>query len=124
MSFNDDTFAHDMLALAGGDNICAAEVARYPVVDGEWLGQRCPDIVLLPSEPYRFGRRDLDEVHALFAGTPGSPPLVRFVDGQALTWYGPRIDWGLRVLREALVAAPRPHEDVGPRPLSARAGKV
>jgi ABC-type Fe3+-hydroxamate transport system substrate-binding protein len=104
MSFNADTFAHDMLALAGGDNVCAAEGARYPVVDGERLRQCPPDIVLLPSEPYRFGKRDLEDVRALFAGAPGAPPRVRFVDGQALTWYGSRIDWGLRALREALAA--------------------
>jgi ABC-type Fe3+-hydroxamate transport system substrate-binding protein len=102
MSFNEDTFAHDMLALAGGDNVCAAEAMRYPIVDTEGLRQCRPDIVLLPSEPYRFGRRDLDDVHALFAGAPSPPPRVRFVDGQALTWYGSRLDWGLRVLGEAL----------------------
>ena len=48
--------------------------------------------------------RDLDDVRALFADAPGAPPQVRFVDGQALTWYGSRIDWGLRVLGEALAA--------------------
>jgi ABC-type Fe3+-hydroxamate transport system substrate-binding protein len=104
MSFNADTFAHDMLALAGGDNVCATEVVRYPVVDIERLRHCQPDIVLLPSEPYRFGTRDLDDVRALFAGAPGSPPLVRFVDGQALTWYGSRIDWGVRMLADALAA--------------------
>lgn len=109
MSFNEDTFAHDMLAVAGGDNVCAGEAARYPVVDTQIFGRRRPDIVLLPSEPYRFGKRDLDDVHQLFASLPGAPPVVRFIDGQALTWYGPRIDWGLHELNGALAErlAPR-----------------
>ncbi len=102
MSFNDDTFAHDMLVVAGGDNVCAGAAARYPIVDAGLLATCRPEIVLLPSEPYRFGERDLDDVRALFAAAAAAPPIVRFVDGQALTWYGPRIDWGLRVLQDAL----------------------
>jgi hypothetical protein len=68
-------------------------------------------LVLLPSEPYRFQGRDRADVEALL-GTAGACVPIRFVDGQALTWYGPRIDWGLRHLRERLigdlVAAPPP----------------
>jgi len=102
MSFNRDTFAHDMLEHAGGANVCAQETPRYPVVDPRVLRTEPPALVLLPSEPYRFSRRDLADVHALFEGVSGRPPAVRFVDGQALTWYGSRIDWGLEQLRRAL----------------------
>ena len=102
MSFNRDTFAHDMLSVAGGDNVCADASARYPVVDAQSVHRRRPDIVLLPSEPYPFAPRDLDDLQQLLAPCSGAPPIVRFIDGQALTWYGPRIDWGLGELRAAL----------------------
>ena len=33
MTFNADTYAHDMLRAAGGANVCAAAPERYPTVD-------------------------------------------------------------------------------------------
>jgi ABC-type Fe3+-hydroxamate transport system substrate-binding protein len=102
MSFNRETFAHDMLEHAGGTNVCAQHTARYPVVDPRELCADPPAVVLLPSEPYRFSRRDLGDVQALFDGVAGPLPAARFIDGRALTWYGPRIDWGLEQLRRAL----------------------
>jgi ABC-type Fe3+-hydroxamate transport system substrate-binding protein len=107
MTFNDDTFASSMLAAAGGANVCGELSPRYPVVDAATVAAASPELVLLPSEPYRFTPRDLGELEALFAGLPRGTPAVRFLDGQALTWYGPRIDWGLRLLRSTL-GAPGP----------------
>ena len=111
MTFNRDTFAHAMVTAAGGENAGADLSERYPVVDAVTLGRLRPELVLLPSEPYRFQERDRADVEALL-GTAGARVPIRFVHGQALTWYGPRIDWGLRHLRERLigdlVAAPPP----------------
>jgi ABC-type Fe3+-hydroxamate transport system substrate-binding protein len=100
MTFNRDTFAHDMLATVGGVNIFADRDERYPVVEPDAVVRGRPEVVLLPSEPYHFRERDLSAVDALFVGTEAR--RVVFIDGQALTWHGPRIDSALRVLRDAL----------------------
>ncbi|MBQ0959821.1 cobalamin-binding protein [Ideonella sp. 4Y11] len=68
--------------------------ARYPVMTGTepWLAT--VRRVLLPSEPYRFDERHLAEVQALCPQA-----RVRLVDGEWLSWYGPRAAQALRHLR-------------------------
>ena len=68
--------------------------ARYPVVTGEetWLAEI--DELLLSSEPYRFGEAHLAEAQALCPHA-----RVRLVDGELVSWYGPRAAEGLRYLR-------------------------
>jgi ABC-type hemin transport system substrate-binding protein len=91
MAFNADTYAHDVLATAGGANVVAESDARYPVVTLDAVAATRPDIVLLPDEPYRFSARDLAALDDL-AETPAlRRGQVRFVDGKALAWYGLRI---------------------------------
>lgn len=77
-----------------------AGAARYPVVDpaAPWL--RDVQRVLLSSEPYRFEAKHLDEARRL---APGAQ--VQLVDGELLSWYGPRAAAGLRYLRELAAAA-------------------
>jgi len=68
--------------------------ARYPVMSGRepWLATARQ--VLLPSEPYRFDERHIAEVQALCPQA-----RVRLVDGEWLSWYGPRAAAALRHLR-------------------------
>lgn len=68
--------------------------ARYPALSGQepWLAQI--DEVLLSSEPYRFGAEHLAEAQALCPQA-----RVRLVDGELLSWYGPRAAQGLAYLR-------------------------
>ena len=49
---------------------------------------------LLSSEPYAFTAEQLDEAQALCPNAQ-----VRLVDGERLSWYGPRTLAGLRYLR-------------------------
>jgi ABC-type Fe3+-hydroxamate transport system substrate-binding protein len=76
--------------------------ARYPVVDAGEAGQQPLQEVLLSSEPYRFGPQHVAEAQALCPGA-----RVRLVDGELLSWYGPRATQGLRYLQQ-LAAAPPP----------------
>lgn len=78
-------------ACGGGET----GAARYPVVQGDeaWLGD--VERVLLSSEPYRFGAGHLDAARALCPRA-----RVQLVDGELLSWYGPRAAAGLRYLRE------------------------
>jgi ABC-type hemin transport system substrate-binding protein len=77
-------------AVDGG----AAGAARYPALAGDepWLA----DVreVLLSSEPYAFGPAHLPLAQAL-----APRARVRLVDGELLSWYGPRTAAGLRYLR-------------------------
>lgn len=95
-----DTYIARMLAevgwqswpdVEGGD----AGAGRYPVIRGDepWLAQI--DDVLLSSEPYSFDDRHVAAAQALCPRA-----RVRLVDGELLSWYGPRAAAGLHYLME------------------------
>ncbi|MGW0825881.1 helical backbone metal receptor [Streptomyces sp. NPDC002845] len=94
-----DTFAGDVLARLGVDNVYAAHADRYPRIPVEELRAAGPDVVVLPDEPYRFTASDGPEA---FEGVP-----CALVSGRHLTWYGPSLAEAPRVLGEALRAARR-----------------
>jgi ABC-type Fe3+-hydroxamate transport system substrate-binding protein len=97
MSFNRDTYCHDLLQCAGGDNICGAAADRYPVVALADIAAAQPEVILLPDEPYPFverHRRELAEI--------GAPHATHLLDGKALSWYGPRTADALHSLAELL----------------------
>jgi len=96
MSLNADTFAHDLLRCCGGENVCAASSLRYPEVSLEEIARADPEVVLLPDEPYRFERKHLAELRVLAATAAWKRGAVYFVDGKALTWFGPRTASALR----------------------------
>ena len=94
-----DTYISRMLAevgwqtwpeLEGGE----AGAARYPVLGGDEAWLRQVDRVLLSSEPYRFDAR-----HLLLANELCPRARVQLVDGELLSWYGPRAAAGLDYLR-------------------------
>ncbi len=81
--------------LDGGDR----GAARYPTLNGRepWLARVRE--VLLASEPYAFTAAHLDEARALCPNA-----RARLVDGELLSWYGPRTVAGLRYLRRLIDA--------------------
>ncbi|MFD1658037.1 helical backbone metal receptor [Streptomyces caeni] len=94
-----DTFAGDVLARLGVDNVYAAHAERYPRIPLPELRDAAPDLVVLPDEPYRFTADDGPES---FPKTP-----CALVSGRHLTWYGPSLTEAPRVIGEALRAALR-----------------
>ena len=100
-----DTYIARLLARVGWHTLPAVDggpqgAMRYPALRGDepWLA----DVreVLLSSEPYAFGA-----VHRAQAQRLCPSARVRLVDGQLLSWHGPRTAQGLRYLRE-LAASP------------------
>ena len=97
-----DTYIARMLATVGWQTWPALDggesgAARYPALssdggDEPWLAQI--DRVLLSSEPYRFGEQHLALAQALCPQAS-----VALVDGELLSWYGPRAALGLDYLR-------------------------
>jgi hypothetical protein len=55
------------------------------VVTVEEIGALGPQLVLLPTEPYAFKTRHVDELRQALAGAD-----VRIVDGADLFWWGAR----------------------------------
>ncbi|MFJ3671837.1 helical backbone metal receptor [Streptomyces sp. NPDC090106] len=94
-----DTFAGDVLARLGHDNVYADAAERYPRVPVGELKAAAPDVVVLPDEPYRFTAADGPEA---FEGL-----RCALVSGRHLTWYGPSLTEAPRVLGGALRAARR-----------------
>jgi len=102
MSFNRDTYGHDLLLCAGGENVCAGYGERYPIVDLAAVAQADPEVVLLPSEPYPFGERHRGLLGALDDTATGRTGRIHLVDGRDLFWYGPRTAPAVRTLRRLL----------------------
>jgi ABC-type Fe3+-hydroxamate transport system substrate-binding protein len=98
MTINRDTYVHDMLAVAGGENVFASAAKRYPEVTLDDVAAAAPEVILLPDEPYRFRAVHRED----FAGCPDAPAVrdgrLPLVDGKLLSWYGPRIAEALRIL--------------------------
>ena len=90
MALGRDTFAGDVLARLGVDNVLAGSPDRYPRFDPTSLP--AVDLVVLPDEPYAFTADDGPEA---FPGVPAA-----CVSGRHLTWYGP----SLAEAREVLAA--------------------
>ena len=92
MSINNDTFLHDVLKLAGLDNITADYTfARYPKVDLKEILLKEPDLILLPDEPYQFNSEDIHELQSLTEILYISPiEKISIFDG-TISWYGIRI---------------------------------
>jgi ABC-type Fe3+-hydroxamate transport system substrate-binding protein len=78
-----DTFAGDVLARLGVDNVYAGHADRYPRPPLEELQRSEKDLVVLPDEPYPFTAEDGPEA---FPGVRAA-----LVSGRHLTWYGPSL---------------------------------
>jgi hypothetical protein len=88
MALGRDTFAGDVLARLGVDNVLAGSPDRYPRFDPAALPPI--DLVVLPDEPYAFTPDDGPEA---FPGVPAA-----CVSGRHLTWYGPSLAEAREVL--------------------------
>jgi ABC-type Fe3+-hydroxamate transport system substrate-binding protein len=98
MAVGGDTFADDLLRCAGGHNPFAGSAeSRYPRVTRAELEAAAPDVLLLPSEPYRFEERDRLELLELDCPAARTG-RVHLVEGELLSWYGPRMARALATL--------------------------
>jgi ABC-type Fe3+-hydroxamate transport system substrate-binding protein len=107
MTIGPDTYMHDVIAVCGGRNIFEGREERYPQVQLEEVAALDPEVVLLPSEPYRFGRRHVADFEAFPEVAALRRGSVLLVDGRMLSWYGPRIGRSLRKLSALLDGARR-----------------
>lgn len=130
MTFNANTYTHDLLRVCGAINVFAERERRYPLeadlgsapaypaddvrsagrdtryprVTWDEVEAAKPDMVLLPSEPFAF-----DETHIPLFAKLNIPAArsgqIKLVDGSLLTWHGTRIAHALNSLPALLCAA-------------------
>jgi iron complex transport system substrate-binding protein len=120
MTFNQDTYPDDLLKLFGGENIFSTRVRlyplaadlgmskaepalgrdlRYPRVSATEVVNSQPEVIFLPSEPYKFNEKDKEIILYTFSDTPAvRQSRIYFVDGSLLTWYGVRLAKALQTL--------------------------
>jgi len=89
------TYMSDLLRVCGGENVFGEGPARYYAVELAEAMARDPELILLPSEPYPFAAKHLPEIARFAEVAAVRGGRVHLVDGQLLTWYGPRIAWAL-----------------------------
>ena len=94
-----DTYIARMLAEVGWHSWPAVEggssgAGRYPALQGDELWLAGIDKVLLSTEPYSFNATHLALAQALCPAAS-----VQLIDGELLSWYGPRVSAGLDYLR-------------------------
>jgi ABC-type Fe3+-hydroxamate transport system substrate-binding protein len=119
MTFNADTYIHDLLWVCGGKNVFAdrerqyplkadlglAEAdtntsgrdTRYPRIKLEEVIAAQPEVILLPSEPFEFTEQHLPIFQSL--DVPAAKTnRIHLVDGSLLTWHGTRIAYAFEML--------------------------
>ena len=121
MAAGPDTYVHDLIRLCGGRNLqppleaasasspgthsasssSSSEQARYPKLTLEQVVGLCPEVVLLPDEPYAFGEADARELAGIDIPAAASG-RIHLIDGTWVSWYGPRIRPAIRALRRLL----------------------
>jgi len=101
MAIGGRTYSGDMIEKAGGLNVFRDRESRYPEVSEEEILAEKPDLLLLPSEPYKFEETDRKEWIAKFQRT-GLRTKVSLFSGEDLSWFGPRMARGLRELSQVI----------------------
>ena len=92
MTVSADTYIARMLGAFGWRVWTSPRLQRYPELElAECRG--VIDRVLLSSEPFAFRERHIAEVQQALPGVP-----VELIDGELVSWYGPRAIEGLSYL--------------------------
>jgi ABC-type Fe3+-hydroxamate transport system substrate-binding protein len=120
MTFNQDTYIHDLLRLLGGENVFAGRKRLYPyeadlgLASAEPPGERDtryprvilseiiradPAVLLLPDEPFAFDAGERAHLESLLEETQAVKNKRVFeLEGSLLTWHGTRLARALRDL--------------------------
>jgi len=124
MTFNQHTYAHDVLRVLGGINVFAKRERRYPLaadlsldveadvlapddirdtryprISIEEVVAMQPDVILLPDEPFKFNEAHIEIFHKL--DIPAAKHnRIHLIDGSLLTWHGTRVAYAMDRLTE------------------------
>ena len=103
MAVSGDTYIGDILRTCGAINVCEdTGQGRYPRLQLSDLVALDPEVILLPSEPYRFRERHAEELLAQHGMAAARNGHVYLCDGQNLTWWGIRTATAIREVVDLL----------------------
>jgi ABC-type Fe3+-hydroxamate transport system substrate-binding protein len=103
MTISRDTFVDSVIRNSGGRNIFEDSSDRYPLFTLGDVAALQPEVILLPTEPYHFTKRDLADFEALGVDVPAiRNRRVHIVEGELLSWYGPRLSRALGTISQLL----------------------
>jgi ABC-type Fe3+-hydroxamate transport system substrate-binding protein len=126
MTFNSDTYTDYLLEVCGAKNVFAERKRNYPLgadlglVDSEDVGDRDtryprvtvkeindqnPQLILLPSEPFKFDQSHVEVLKSVLAETDAvKNDRVILVDGTLLFWPGVRLGLALQILPNLIIS--------------------
>ncbi len=96
MTIGSDTFIHEILSIAGLENVFAGRT-RYPEITLDEIRSNGTELVLLSSEPYLFQQKHIEELSGQLPGIH-----IALADGEMFSWYGSRMLQLLPYLRSFL----------------------
>lgn len=99
MALGPGTYGASLLGALGIDVVTPRPEERYAAVDLADVAALHPEVVLAPSEPYRFQPRHLSELAAALTGA-----TVVAVDDRDLFWWGVRTPRAMARLGAQLAA--------------------
>lgn len=123
MTFNQDTYIHDLLWVCGGVNVFGMRDRQYPLkadlhqaepfapddprIEGrdtrypritlDEVVAAQPDVILLPSEPFEFTEAHIP-IFAALDIPAAHHNRIHLVDGSLLTWHGTRLAYAFDTL--------------------------
>ena len=104
------TYMDDVITVCGGRNVFGERQERYPQVELAEMAALDPQVILLPSEPYRFTKRHKADFKPFADVTAVKNGHIFLIDGRMLTWYGMRIVRSLSEVKRLLDIARVPGE--------------
>jgi iron complex transport system substrate-binding protein len=103
MSVNENTVHHDLLRLAGGDNMTAQEPVTYPRISLEAVIRRKPEVILVSSMEregrFEKARQDWLQWTSIPAVQKGR---VHLIDSDLIDRPSPRVVDGLEIMAKLL----------------------
>ncbi len=97
MAVGPDSYVSTLLDRVGFVNVFAEADGRYPETTLDAVVEKQPEVIILPSEPYEFGKQDKEEMDRFLSERGVTASTLR-MDGSLLTWFGIRTLKGLRFL--------------------------
>jgi ABC-type Fe3+-hydroxamate transport system substrate-binding protein len=102
-SINRDTYISNFLAACGAENIFAHKERRYLPIDMDEVFTLNPEVILLPSEPFKFEETHKKELMSYGRQmTAVKNNRVYLVDGEIICWWGVHMTKGFSYLTNIL----------------------
>ena len=102
MSIGAATYGASVLGHLGVELVTSGSADAYPTVELADMAALAPDLVVVPSEPYDFEERHLDELRVAMPDAS-----IVSVDGRDLFWWGIRTPGAIGRLADVLAVTRR-----------------